>query len=551
MLEKLRTIFYRNSKTSFSYTYWLLGLGLIFIAGLKLIRNFNNLVDISFDDEVQYMRYGLDLFHHIRSDWGPSYNLWYKFLSIFESRPIELYLLNYKVVIVLLPLCLFSFLYVYGISFPVSLWIACSILISTTNILTYPRVSHVVVSLFLITLVINKLWISSKARQFIIFSFAVFVGAFARPELMLAFLILAAFTLFYIIKYDQLQKHILFALPFIIIIILFLAVFKLPSGSFKDIDRAYIAFCQHYTIKHIIFNKEHFNLFIDWIAFSKEQFPGCNTFTDIVLKYPFVVIKGMFVNIGFYLLLIITTCADIIFPAQIFSIDKLKYAGYGFVLLILLFTLISKKQRTILGQHLKSEITLIGILFVFILPSVASSIVFFPRMHYAIFLLPVLSFIFAKLADQLLPIKKIKIAIILVVVAIFIYKIPSIRKYNTPMLVTNDKCPTQSYKEVIRALNKHTDKPHVVFSNVLSFSFMTDKNFTDFGAEYDYDNNKSFIEQITEHNVDYILQTKFLTEDRRLSKDSTWLHFIANPESFGFKKKKLFNDCETYLLYKE
>ena len=108
---ELQTFFYKDKLKPFSYTNLFLGIILILIAGLRLIRNFNNLVDISFDDEVQYMRYGMELFHNIRSDWGPSYNMWYKLLSLFEQRPIELYLLNYKVVIILLPICMLLFIF--------------------------------------------------------------------------------------------------------------------------------------------------------------------------------------------------------------------------------------------------------------------------------------------------------------------------------------------------------------------------------------------------------------------------------------------------------
>jgi len=79
---------------------------------------------------------------------------------------------------------------------------------------------------------------------------------------------------------------------------------------------------------------------------------------------------------------------------------------------------------------------------------------------------------------------------------------------------------------------------------------MTKGNFSDFEAEYDYDNSKTFKEQMLSKNIDHILVTEFLTNDRRLSKDSTWANFIQNYDGYGFKKKILFKDCPTYLLYK-
>ena len=80
---------------------------------------------------------------------------------------------------------------------------------------------------------------------------------------------------------------------------------------------------------------------------------------------------------------------------------------------------------------------------------------------------------------------------------------------------------------------------------------MTDKNFTDFGAEDKYTNDKPFTTHVQEQQIDHILVTEFLLQDRRLKKDTTWLQLIATPEAFGFRKKMLFKDCPTYLLYKE
>ena len=80
---------------------------------------------------------------------------------------------------------------------------------------------------------------------------------------------------------------------------------------------------------------------------------------------------------------------------------------------------------------------------------------------------------------------------------------------------------------------------------------MTDKNFSDFSAEEHYQNDKSFISQLQNNQVDYILVTDFLKQDIRLKKDTTWQQFIREPEQYGFRKEILFKDCTTYLLFKD
>jgi len=550
MLQPQKSFFFREHEEPFSVTTLALGILILLLAGMRIIRNFNEVVDISFDDEVKYMRYGLDLFHQIKNDWGPTYNIWYKFLSFFEQRPIELYLLNYKLVIILLAISIFSFLYSYGISFAVSFWISFCLLISNTNVLTYPRISHVVVCFFLGIMVLNKLFIRSGAKRYILICFALFIGAFARPELMLAFLIFVAYTGYQLWKQYKISEWLLFSLPFLGIMLFIFLLFKLPANTYMGRDRLYGVFCQHYTVKYIYTNKADYSIFIDWIAFSKQQFPGCNTFTDIVLHYPMVVLKGMIANVKIFMLVIFTAISDILFPKLLYYKKSLEIASFLLVFPILALGLFSKNRRSAIWQQLKEKKELFFTLLVFALPGFASSMVFFPRPHYLLFLLIPVILLLAIFLDNIMPSKKIKLWVMMVLALLFVQRTPGIEKFSTPHIISG-VCPNQSYKTFIRELNKRTDQPHVIFSNIHNLSMMTDKNFTDFGAEEDYTSDKPFSQHIQEQKIDHILVTEFLLQDRRLKKDSSWLQLMANPEAFGFRKKMLFKDCPTYLLYKE
>jgi hypothetical protein len=43
---------------------------------------FQGHLDILLADEAEYLRNGLNLFDKIAKNWGPTYNIWYKLLSI-------------------------------------------------------------------------------------------------------------------------------------------------------------------------------------------------------------------------------------------------------------------------------------------------------------------------------------------------------------------------------------------------------------------------------------------------------------------------------------
>lgn len=541
-----------NNAACASYNPRKLIAGVVFLllCGIKLVWNFNQQVDITFDDEVRYMRYGLDMFGQIHNDWGPTYNIWYKFLSIFEHQPIALYLLNYKVVVVLLPLCVFVFLYSYGISFFTAITLSYCLLISNTNVITYPRISHVVVSCFLICLIINKLLLHSKVKQYILLSFVLFVGAYARPELMLSFFLISGYTLFYVSRNAKIKEGMQFGFPFLLIMALVFFAFKLPANTYMGKDRLYGVFCQHYTVKYIFLHKLNYGLFIDWMAFCKKQFQDCNTFTDIIIHYPLVILKGILENTVVFLAVIFISISDVLFPKYLYHHKLTDVAGIVVTIVYLGFMVFSKKQRTEIYSQFKKRQEVFLLLFIFALPGLTSSLLFFPRPHYLLFLLIPIIYLLAISIDTISPTTKIKNTVFVVIALILLAFSPNIRQFSTPHIISGP-CPNQSYKALIQLLNKSSDKPHVIFSNILNLSMMTDKNFTDFSAEENYDNDKSFLTQLREKQVDYILVTDFLQQDLRLKKDTTWLQFIHQPEQYGFKKKFPFKDCDTYLLYKD
>ncbi|HRG35641.1 MAG TPA: hypothetical protein PK355_05120, partial [Chitinophagales bacterium] len=176
--------------------------------------------------------------------------------------------------------------------------------------------------------------------------------------------------------------------------------------------------------------------------------------------------------------------------------------------------------------------------------------VFFPRPHYLLFLLIPLLYMLSIVLEILFDIKHIRTVWVFVLVGIFFWRMPDMQSYKTPRIISGP-CPNQSYKVLIKMLNERNQHQHVIFSNILNLSMMADKNYTDFSAEQDYNNEQTFIEQLKARKVDNVLVTDFLLQDLRLKNDSTWQHFIQYPNKYGFVKKMPFKDCSTYLLYKE
>ncbi|HPH88020.1 MAG TPA: hypothetical protein PKV76_06075, partial [Chitinophagales bacterium] len=106
----------------------------LIIAGWKWSVGLQGHLDILLADEAEYLRNGLNLFDKIAKNWGPTYNIWYKFLSLFNSNPIELYYLNYKIGAIGTGVLLFVFLIRYNVHIAVAFLIGFCYLFSDINI---------------------------------------------------------------------------------------------------------------------------------------------------------------------------------------------------------------------------------------------------------------------------------------------------------------------------------------------------------------------------------------------------------------------------------
>lgn len=526
-----------------------IGIVLLLIAGIKWAWHLPNVMDITFGDEAQYLRYGLDLFEKIQKDWGPSYNIWYKFLSLIQSNPIRLFYFNYQVTAILIAILLFIFLIRYEISFTISLWMSFCFLFTTTVIDTWPRVSHFAVIVLLFFLIAVKK-IQSDAKKLLLITLAFFIAAYARPELFSSFLLMSLVTVFFLVKERTTYKNwmpIVFLVASIILLIFF--IYQLPANSYKGIDRTYIAFSQHYAINYVIENKANFNPISEWIDFAKSTFGDCTNFGCILQSHPELVLHHALLNVKLYALTLMQFITGVLFPTAIIGkrvIHLLVFVGFLFLLGFVLF---DSSCRRKLIQQLKSNSLLLLTLFLFGLPSIGTSIIIFPRQHYLLMHSILLMYLIALVLNSVLKTSNINPVFALILVAVFIVKSPKAQKYNYYQLDRESK--NQCNKKLTEYLTHHNDKkPHTVFSNHLSLSMMLPSNFSDFNTEYEYKPGIQFSTILKKKKIDYIVIRDILMQEKLINRDSTWINFMKSPESYGFKKQIYCDSCASYLLIK-
>ena len=132
------------------------GIFFLIISGINATSGLEHYMDVLFWDESLYLSRGLSMFEYIPRDWGPSYSLWYKLLSVFIPDRVELYYFNFKLTTILLSISLFLLLLACGVQRILAFLFSLFFISSFINIPVWPRVSHFCIIVIITGILIAK-----------------------------------------------------------------------------------------------------------------------------------------------------------------------------------------------------------------------------------------------------------------------------------------------------------------------------------------------------------------------------------------------------------
>lgn len=537
-----------------SFLYAALGVAILCIAGWKWAVGLQSHLDLLLADEAEYLRNGLNLFDKIAKNWGPTYNFWYKMLSLVQSDPVQLYYLNYKLGAIMVGVLLFIFLLRYRIHPAVALLISFCYLFSDVNMNAWPRISNFVLILYLFYFILIKN--STLITKLIWFCIITFVAAFARPELLIIAEISTLFTILLCSKnYKNISTHIPLLLLLVVTIVILFMVYGKPADTYSNINRTYIAFCQHYAIAYRMRTHSNMNAIIEWIDFTKPLFGDCKTLPEVLMKHFDLCIPHFLFTIKMYAIFFSMFVLDFVTPLYLFPGVKKKIVLLVALVVFILICSFNKEIRTDFVRQLKQHYVVLILAFLFSLPSIGISVVIFPRQHYimmqALWVALLLGFFFSSVVTyfKLPPIVLLPLAIILFFIS------PKATAFNSIQSVPEMKnlC-TQKFISYMNSQKWKSE--HVIFSNILNVHLMLNEHdkFEQFNTEYmlkQLPKDVRFKDILAEKKIDIILMNEQLMEETRLQKDTTWLNLTAHPECYQFKKVQFSNDCQSYLLIKE
>ncbi len=471
----------------------IVGLGLILIWDLHILN------DIYWADEGLYLYNGRVFFkQQIDPAWGPFYSLWYYLLNWIEPNPIDLYHLNFKILIVSTSVALFYFLRSVKINLAVSFLLSILLLISYHNLIVWPKIAHFT---FVIILLGFSIIQRQREKNRIIISGIVlsFILSYIRPEFFLTFILLFIYIIAYTFgrkkfRFDLLKK-LIFPLIIFLIIIFFIGI---PYSA----KRSFGAFAQHYSFsKFMEINQNTDDPWLETEKYLSNDFGKAESIYDAVLRNHKAFLNHIIKNLKLYFTSSINLFTELLVPNSIIHLSATSrlFVVSAVFFLIIYIKMVLKSLKTSTSQLVKAygeNKLILSLCFVFIIPSIISSLVYYPRDHYLFIQYALFTILFLPLTKLItFKITITQIFIILIAFAAFAIGGNKIDKYF----------PDKNFKleDEVRFVQKFDKKRQSYFLNRSSnLTFFLPLNFKN--VEFDTLSVSDNISEIFKYDFIYI-----------------------------------------------
>jgi hypothetical protein len=536
-----------------SVRLWVLIVGslVIFLTGWFFTADIREAVDILFWDEVNYLNSGKQMFGKFNNQWGPSYAMWYKFLSFFKSDTLDLYYLNYRLMAILPAVAMYWLLALSDVRRWIAFSIALLFLFAEINLPTWPKVSHFVVFAFLTGIALMR-YLPSKLLKLCFMSLVSLFIAYARPEFYLTYLavlVLSGIAL----AVDAPSRQKKWLIPSIIMILATFAIQQLignPLFNFQG-DRSALAFAQHFMFNYFQWNNIDQDFWITWMSYYEQEFGSAASLKEAYALNAALFKKHLLCNIQGYIIHGFDKFSDVMLPEQLVSLPlsaRMAVLVLGGAISI---SLLGRKAFvTTLIQSIQKNLLVILLLFIFVAPSLVASIVIYPRDHYMFLHVPIVILLacllfFSQPSGSSVNVWKNSFPAI-IAFGISWIMMPSVKAYDyfdlwrkehsLANLKTVEKLRAYNFTAPVRLLENEGGMNQFLTNNYSWIrGFMKDK---------------PWVEYLEAEHVNMIYVTPSLEKYPSLLEDESYPHFIAHPESYGFVKVST-GPHMPYLLIKE
>ena len=530
-----------------------LGIALLIICGIKICWNLQNYMDVVFWDESLYLHRGTCMFNFIPHDWGPSYSLWYKILSLFISDKVQLYYFNFQLTTILISIALFMLLLSCGVQRILSFMLAMFFLSSFINLPVWPRISH-----FCIIVVITGIIAAKHGKttfiKFSIMSFAFLICSYARPELFLPFLCCFILSILsFLLKIKTRTKAEIAVLFTLLGLFAILFVFLKTPLNNGDSARSLLVFLQHFAWNAAVWKSDHSPFWLDFNESNKQYFSDVSSLSAIIHSNSAAFFHHIFFNLQHYILLTGKVVASFFLP--VFTRDfhwLCLMVGIMFIVIYFSFGATSKNFLKRFIILIRSNLFTIFMLLLLLIPSVLICIYAYPRHHYILLQVPFLLLLCAIALssfnieiDQ--PMHKI---IVLAFIWFFVTPEAEDFEYYTlfrPQSSLNNLSAIKYIKN-----NFDTKDTIRVFDLEGGMTNLLPGNFVNYNYSYLKDRNKNSLSNfLITNKFNIIYKTPILTALKSVQNDTILFDMLKYPEHYGYYKQKTGNFTDSLLIRKD
>lgn len=527
-----------------------LGIILLIICGIKICWNLSTYMDVLFWDESLYLHRGTCMFNFIPRDWGPSYSLWYKFLSFFIHDKLKLYYFNFQLTTILISVALFMLLLSCGVQRILSFILALFFLSSFINLPVWPRISHFCIIVIITGIIIAK---HSKTTllKFCIMSFAFLVCSYARPELFIPFFACFVISIFlFLFKIKRVNKIEAGSMLALVGVFVFMLIFfKTPLNN-GDSSRGLRVFLQHFAWNAAVWKNDQSPFWLEFNESNKAYFPDVSSLSTIVHSNSSVFFNHILFNLKHYILLTGKVVVSFFFPVFTKDFHWLCLMVSSMILVIYFsFGATAKHFFRRFLVLIKVNLFTFSMLALIMVPTVFICIYAYPRHHYILLQVPFLMLLFAIALSSLnieidQPLHKI---FVLSFVWFFVTPEAEDFKYYNLFRQEESTCNETTLKYIKRT---YEDQKISIFDVEGSMTNLLPSNFSNYNEEYIYKKDARVSDFIFAKKIDLIYITPTLLSLKKVKNDSIFYDLLNQPEKYGFFKQKTGN-FTPYLLVKK
>lgn len=497
-----------------------INLAVLIIFSLLFISQIYKSLDITLYDESIYMDRGINLLR----DGVPVaqnsslYSIWYFILSLIQSDPIKLQLLNYGITTIFPSLLLYIFLRIKQVNSSFTLFVSFITLFSTLNFEIVTKPYHFALIFFLILISFIEL-IKDNNKKLFYMNIGILLISYIRPEFLSLYWLFNLIYIVYLFRNHQPKKLILYMLISSLLIVIILGVPPINLNGY----RSFFAFGQHFSLNWTTWNNSDIDPWTNWQNITAQNYGSARTVFGAFINNPSMFMRHIITN----------TLNLPTVMAKFFVLPFSKYPQITSYTLIgsitLAYSVLTKRKSN------TSKIMNYWLIIPFLLIVLVSTIVVYPRNHYVIMAMFLLTIILSIYFDRIITTKNNILLNILYIVLICI----------SPLCFSNISLGNRANVKVIQTIQGIHLKGNI---NILESEGGYDIYLGDnFHRVPEYDKSINFEDFLKQRNINLIVVTSRLQKDIRFKNDKEWLYFLENYQKFGFSKS-VVNNTDIYLL---